>query len=99
MFLTHENDPAWRSRERPVGYYVSTAIIPGNYLSEGGYIVGVAISQHIPSVELHVHFRDALAFQVIDCMDADSVRGDYGGTLPGVIRPRLKWETQFTPRP
>ena len=27
--------------------------------------------------------------------DGDSVRGDYTGTYPGVVRPRFRWETVY----
>ncbi|MDQ3820826.1 MAG: Wzt carbohydrate-binding domain-containing protein, partial [Acidobacteriota bacterium] len=97
IFLTHDSDPQWRRRERPRGRYVSRARIPGNLLSEGSLIVGVAISQHVPSVVLHVHYGEAVAFQVMDSIEGDSARGDYGGPLPGVVRPLLDWETRFEP--
>ena len=97
VFLTHDNDAEWRRRTRPTGRYLSTAVIPGNFLSEGSLLVGVAISQHIPSVAIHAHYADAVAFQVMDNMDGDSARGDYGGPLPGMVRPMLEWKTRFTP--
>jgi lipopolysaccharide transport system ATP-binding protein len=97
VFLTHESDPEWKRKDKPPGCYVSRAWIPGNFLSEGSLVVGVAISQHVPSVELHVHYGDAVAFQVVDSMDGDSARGDYGGPLPGVVRPLLEWKTELKP--
>jgi lipopolysaccharide transport system ATP-binding protein len=97
VFLTYDTDPAWKRMERPAGHYVSTALIPGNFLSEGSLVVGVSIGQFVPSAINHVHYGDALAFQVIDNMDGDSVRGDYGGPYPGVVRPLLQWDTQFDP--
>jgi hypothetical protein len=30
---------------------------------------------------------------VIDSIDGDSLRGDYGGAMPGVVRPHLQWQT------
>lgn len=93
IFVSIDPDPEWQRRERPVGRYRSIAWIPGNFLAEGTFIVGSAITTFSP---MHVHFyaRDAIAFQVVDTLDGDSVRGDYGGTLPGIIRPLLEWETQ-----
>ena len=41
--------------------------------------------------------RDAVAFQVIDSTEGDSVRGDWAGRLGGVVRPSLEWTTQFYP--
>jgi lipopolysaccharide transport system ATP-binding protein len=98
VFLTHDNSPAWKHKERPVGHYVSAVTIPGNFLAEGSIVVGVAVSEHVPSDVIHVHYGDAVAFQVIDSMEGDSVRGDYGGPYPGIVRPLLQWDTQFDPR-
>ena len=97
IFMTHDNNPTWKRRERPTGYYVSTVLIPGNFLAEGSLVVNVAISEHIPSDVVHVHYGDAVAFQVIDSMEGDSARGDYGGPYPGIVRPLLDWQTQYTP--
>jgi len=86
--------PEWRRRPRPVGRFVSTAWIPGNFLSEGSLIVQAAISTMDPVV-VHFDERDAVAFQVIDSLDGDSARGDYAGSVPGVVRPLLRWTTRF----
>jgi len=96
IFVALDQDPQWRRRPRPVGRYVSTAWIPGNFLAEGSVIVGVAVSTFDPVV-IHFFERDVVAFQVVDSLDGDSARGDYGGPMPGVVRPLLKWETQFVP--
>jgi homopolymeric O-antigen transport system ATP-binding protein len=46
-------------------------------------------------VIIHFFERDAVAFQVIDSMDGDSARGEYGGPMPGVVRPLLEWHTRL----
>jgi lipopolysaccharide transport system ATP-binding protein len=97
VFIASDQDPAWRRHPRPVGYYVSTAWIPANYLAEGSLIVGAAISTMNP-VTVHFYEREAVAFQVIDSLDGDSARGDYAGHMPGVVRPLLRWTTQFSPK-
>ena len=38
---------------------------------------------------------DAVAFHVVDSLDGNSARGDYAGTMEGVVRPMLKWHTVF----
>ena len=48
-------------------------------------------------VVVHFYERDAVAFQVIDSLDGDSVRGDYAGPYPGVVRPELRWTTEYAP--
>jgi lipopolysaccharide transport system ATP-binding protein len=92
-FWAFDQDPAWRRRPRPAGRYVSTAWVPGNYLSEGTLMVGAAVSSMDP-VQDHVYEREAVAFQVVDNLDGDSARGDYAGPLPGVVRPMLGWSTR-----
>jgi len=96
LFVAGDHDPAWRRRSRPIGSYVSTAWIPGNFLSEGSLIVGIAISTPSPVI-VHFYERDAVAFRIVDSLDGDSARGDYAGPIPGVIRPLLRWTTQFSP--
>jgi lipopolysaccharide transport system ATP-binding protein len=91
-FVTAATDPEWRRRPKPVGHYVSRVTIPGNFLSEGTLIVDAAISTMDPAT-VHAHEREVVAFQVIDSIDGDSMRGDYGGSVPGVVRPRLDWQT------
>jgi lipopolysaccharide transport system ATP-binding protein len=95
MFLAHDCDPEWRGRPRQPGRYMSTAWVPGNFFAEGSITVDVAVSTHVPSVGVHLHESDAVAFQVIDSLDGDSARGDYAGPMPGVVRPLLNWSTGF----
>ncbi len=93
VFISGDRDPRWRQRARPAGRYISTAIIPRNFLAEGSLIVGAAISTPEP-LTVHFYEREAVAFQVVDSLDGNSARGDYGGPMPGVVRPLLEWTTQ-----
>jgi lipopolysaccharide transport system ATP-binding protein len=95
-FVSSEVDSSWHRKPRPRGTYRSTAWIPANFLAEGSYIVSAAISTMDP-VTVHCHEREAVAFQVIDSFDGDSARGDYGGAIPGIVRPLLRWDTSFEP--
>ena len=94
IFISHDIDPNWRQRSRPVGRYISTVWIPGNFLAEGTFIVGAAITTMVP-INVRLYARDAVAFQVIDSTDGDTARGDYAGSLPGIVRPMLRWETSY----
>jgi len=95
-FVSIEVDSPWHQRERPRGRYVSRAWVPGNFLAEGTFFVGVAISTYSP-LRMHAWERDAVAFQVIDDLSGETARGDFGGTIPGAVRPLLKWESEFVP--
>lgn len=94
VFAAIDQDPLWRRRARPTGRCMTTAWIPGNFLSEGTLVVGAAISTMDP-VALHFFERDAVAFHVGDTLDGDSARGDYAGPFPGVVRPMLRWTNHF----
>jgi lipopolysaccharide transport system ATP-binding protein len=92
VFLSIDNDNTWRNQPRPSGRYVSTATIPGNLMSEGIFFISVGIRTLNPNIR-HLRVDDAVAFHVLDSLDGDSARGDYAGSVNGIVRPLLKWET------
>lgn len=95
-FMTVDRDPEWRGRTRPVGTYRSTAVIPGNLLSEGMFFVSCyCISLNPDSKQFGE--RSAVAFLVADSIEGDTARGDYSKKLGGVVRPLLEWTTEFRP--
>ncbi len=96
VFVAGDSDPEWRGQPRRPGRYLTTAWIPGNFMAEGTFIVGAALST-IQPVIVHAFEPDAVAFEVIDSLDGDSARGDFAGHMPGVIRPMLRWTTTFEP--
>jgi lipopolysaccharide transport system ATP-binding protein len=93
IFDVLELTPEWRRKPRPVGRYVSTAWIPGNFLSEGGLILTVGINTHVPVGAIHVDQRDVVAFTVVDSLTGDTARGDYTGPMSGLVRPMVNWTT------
>ena len=96
VFMSADNDPNWRGRSRPIGRYVSTSWIPGNFLAEGILFLGTSIRTMNPEIR---RFRvdDVVAFQVIDSLSDNTARGDFN-MLSGVVRPLLKWETELRPK-
>jgi len=96
VFLSIDNDHAWRNRPRPAGRYISTSWIPGNLMSEGIFFVSPGIRTLNPNVR-HLRVDDAVAFQVIDSQDGNTARAGYTGNIAGIVRPLLTWETQFDP--
>lgn len=93
VFVSHNWGDEWRHRPRPLGRYVSTVWIPANFLAEGTIFVTAAATTYEP---FNIHFveRDVIAFNVIDTIDGDSARGDFAGSIPGVVRPILDWKTE-----
>jgi lipopolysaccharide transport system ATP-binding protein len=93
----HDVDPAWRSRARPVGRYVSTVTIPGNLLADGSVFVSAGLVTLAPSQRRQFWLPRTVAFRVVDAMHPDSARGDYTGDMRGVVRPLLDWTTACLP--
>lgn len=73
------------------GLYESIVWIPGNFLNEETYFVGVAITSMDP-IKVHFYEMDAVAFRMIDDSDFNATRGMYHNNIPGVIRPLLSWD-------
>ena len=96
LFLTADQDEQWARKPRPAGNYVSTAWIPGNFLAEGTITV-IATLTVIEPTEVIFNVDDAVAFQVVDSIKGDSLRRNYSGPYPGVVRPWIPWTTRYTP--
>jgi lipopolysaccharide transport system ATP-binding protein len=74
------------------GVYKSVIWIPGNMLSEGLMMCGLAAMSYNPFI-IHFHDVNPIAFNVIDKNSPNTARGEqYTGYIPGVIRPILEWE-------
>jgi lipopolysaccharide transport system ATP-binding protein len=77
------------------GSYLSTCWIPGNLMTEGTFFLRVSIVEIQVPIKVHVFEENILAFQISDPMRNDSARGRIAHSYPGVIRPRLEWETTY----
>jgi lipopolysaccharide transport system ATP-binding protein len=75
------------------GIYTAQCLVPGNLLNEGAYFIGLAISSFGSGVKVHCFEKDALSFNVNDAMDGTVTRSGWAGAMPGIIRPKLQWET------
>jgi lipopolysaccharide transport system ATP-binding protein len=80
----------WFDKPYPAGLFRATCTVPGNFLNEGIYAIGVTIFNQINHVELTA--REAIRFTV---QDTGAMSGEWRGKWPGVVRPRLAWQTQF----
>ncbi len=90
IFHSHDWDQRWRREPRPIGTHTRISWIPANLLSEGTFLAGVAITSYHP-FQVHLSEPDVVAFQVAESMAGNTARGDYGGPLPGAVRPLLTW--------
>jgi len=92
VFATTGVDDPWIKRPREQGIFSSAVSIPGNLLAEGNFAVTAGLAA-AGDVSNHFLINDAVAFQVVDSLEGDSARGNYGGTMPGIVRPKLLWNT------
>ncbi len=95
VFGTQDLNPDWYGHARPIGQFTSVAWIPGNFLSEGAFLVDTWLYSSHPHI-VHVHEPHAVAFHVVDSTKGDSARGHWDGAWPGVVRPLLTWTTDFS---
>jgi lipopolysaccharide transport system ATP-binding protein len=93
IFDTHESNTVLYHEKKQPGIYNATVWVYENLFSEGVIVVGVALVTHDP-FKIHFHQKDAIAFNIIEDLEYSPTRGDYVGSLPGVIRPHLNWESQ-----
>lgn len=73
----------------PKGAYLATMWIPENFLNEGVYVAGIAVSSMNP-VYAHFYLPEGIIFSVVDDLN-DPSRNDYVQSIPGIIRPRMEW--------
>jgi lipopolysaccharide transport system ATP-binding protein len=72
--------------------YVSRCFIQANFLNEGSYFVGLAISSFDAGIAVHLYEKSCLSFNVIDFHAGVITRPDHAIPIPGVVRPHLNWE-------
>ncbi|RME56551.1 ABC transporter ATP-binding protein [Candidatus Parcubacteria bacterium] len=77
------------------GEYLAICNIPGNFLNEGTYFIGLALTTYTEK-GFNVNFfeQNALSFNARDPMTLESGRYGYGGPVPGVVRPALDWQLE-----
>ena len=79
---------------------MATLEIPGHFLNDGMYSVGVSVTHY--SLGIHGAFfeRGVLTFNIVDRNDENGLRAisRWGGRIPGAVRPLLRWEVEETGR-
>jgi lipopolysaccharide transport system ATP-binding protein len=78
------------------GDYEATCHVPGDFLNEGTYYVGLAISSYEPGLTIHFFEPSLLTFLIIDPMEGSVGRYGFGyaNVMPGIVRPQLDWKVQ-----
>jgi lipopolysaccharide transport system ATP-binding protein len=77
------------------GDYIVKCEIPANFLNDGLFSVGLALTFMHSGVHVSFFDKDALMFNVTDPMDNIPTRlTGYSGRIPGVVRPLLNWKVE-----
>lgn len=94
VFNAHDVSSEMRLVNRTPGKYQVTAWIPENLLAEGSYTVHVAAMEVSGANYIHFHEHNCIAFNIVDSISGNSARGLYTGSFPGIIRPKLVWQSK-----
>lgn len=84
----------------PPGLYRTRCKVNGNFLNNGTFFVSLGLAFMDKGVEIAFLERDALCFNVREPIDETMFadRHGYSGPIPGVVRPRLDWDVEWTSR-
>jgi lipopolysaccharide transport system ATP-binding protein len=88
-------DPSGGCLYPEAGYYRSRCVIPGNLLAEGVHSLRLIMWGFTRPAHKGVVLPDVISFNVYDPLEGDSARGLYTREFPGVMRPKLAWETAW----
>ncbi len=86
----------WKKQPNESSLVKSTCHIPGNFFAEGQFSITLILGSFNPNLA-HACEKDAVAFQIVDKNDGNSVRGEYANEWAGVVRPCLQWNTKYEP--
>jgi lipopolysaccharide transport system ATP-binding protein len=91
ILSSHDKQAKSLNNPLPLGIHSTNITIPGNFLAEGAYNCSFAIMRYNP---FHVEFHEmeVVGFNIIDEMSNNTVRGNYSGKFPGIVRPLLNWK-------
>ncbi len=85
-------EPEWSGRPFPVGLFKSRCYVSGDLLNDGVYTVELLV---IKNQNYSIYTLDsALVFEVSES-SLRIEKSSWHGKWPGVLRPNLKWTTEF----
>jgi lipopolysaccharide transport system ATP-binding protein len=73
------------------GEYSAECHVPANFLNDGMYSVGCALTSYQCGVSIHFHEEGVIMFNVRDPIEGVATRAGWSGPIPGAIRPLLRW--------
>lgn len=89
VFVTSDDELSGSYKNKK-GTYRSRVKFPKRFFNTGIFSVGLAVTSY-PGTVIHFFENDAITFEVKE--DLGLRENSYTGPIPGVIRPKMDWET------
>lgn len=96
LFWTGDASLDARNAPASPGRHSARLEFPGRFFSPGRLLFTFGVGEDTETGDSHALASDALSILVVDDWNDASIRGAYKGTLPGFVRPLLKWTTVET---
>ncbi len=91
VFVTSPN-PIKNDLNPNGGVYEAECMIPANFFNAGNFSISIAFTADYKGANTSFYEQNALNFSMIEDLDNSPTRiGNYGGAMPGSIRPILDW--------
>jgi lipopolysaccharide transport system ATP-binding protein len=82
---------AGNAKKLPPGEYSAECHVPANFLNDGLYSIGIALTSFESGVSIHFWEKGLIMFNVRDPIEGSVTRAGYSGPMPGAVRPSLPW--------
>lgn len=92
LFTSHDEMEFERKKQKKYGYYRTIVWIPANLLQNDKITFSFACMRYNP-FEVLFHKKNLIQINVLDTINSETRNDNYRGGLPGVMRPKLKWDT------
>ena len=93
LFWTGDSSIRKSNAPVPPGIYSTRLTFPARFFTAGKLFLTFGVGEDSESGYSHALISDALSIVVTDDLDDTLIRGIYQGSLPGFIRPLMKWST------
>ncbi|HOF56007.1 MAG TPA: ABC transporter ATP-binding protein [Prolixibacteraceae bacterium] len=91
LFTSHDDVKFERNKIIKKGHYKTVAWIPANLLQNDTIEFSFACMRYNP-FEVLFHEKKLVRLNILDKIDSDTRNKDYLESLPGLIRPKIKWD-------
>ena len=87
-------NPVWDGHTWSVGRHLLRMHVPPNLLQVDTYTINTILWAWGTEQIRQCHVRAALCFTITEAADKSGARGQWVGNMPGVVRPKLKWDCE-----